>query len=67
MDEKQMEEKIINDLLTKGNKQVVDWITKLDSKELYWLLAKNISYRTIIEIVEMFKKDFDKPINEWDY
>ena len=55
------EEMIIQGLLAKGNKEVVDWIQKLNAEELYQLLAQNITYQIIIELVERFKKDFDTP------
>ena len=51
------EEKIIMDLLSKGNKQVVEWITKLNAEELYGLLTTNITYKTIMELLELFNKD----------
>jgi uncharacterized protein YeeX (DUF496 family) len=59
------EEKIIQDLLAKGNKQVVEWITKLDVEDLYQLLAQNISYKKIIELIKEFKKDFEQKNDEW--
>jgi hypothetical protein len=59
------EEKIIRDLLATGNKQVVEWITKLDAEDLYQLLAQNITYQTIIELIKEFKKDFEPKNDEW--
>ena len=59
------EEKIIQDLLAKGNKQVVEWITKLDVEDLYQLLAQNITYKKIIELIKEFKKDFEQEEDEW--
>lgn len=60
------EEQIINDLLSKGNKQVVEWITKLNAKELYYLLADNLTYKTIKELLELFDKDFQKNNSYYD-
>ena len=56
----EQKEKIIQDLLVKGKKQVVDWITKLNAKEIYYLLAENLTYNTIIELIRLFDKDFKK-------
>lgn len=59
------EEKIIQDLLAKGNKQVVEWITKLEVEDLYQLLAQNIPYKKIMELIKEFKKDFELKNEEW--
>lgn len=60
------EEQIINDLLSKGNKQVVEWITKLNAKELYYLLTDNLTYKTTKELLELFDKDFQKNNSYYD-
>ena len=54
------EQEIIHDLLSKGNKQVVDWITKLDAKEIYYLLTENLTYSTIKGLIKIFDNDFKK-------
>lgn len=61
------EEKIIMDLLSKGNKQVVEWITKLNANELYELLTRNITYKTIMELLELFNKDSEQYGNHDNY
>lgn len=58
--EEQMEKEIIDELLYKGNKQVVDWITKLNPEELYRLLSENITYSTIKGMLKLFDNDFTK-------
>ena len=50
------EEKIIMDLLTKGNKQVAEWISKLNAKELYELIAANVTYGVVKELIELFNE-----------
>jgi hypothetical protein len=60
MTEAELEEKIIDELLYKGNKQVVDWITKLNPTEVYKLLSENLTYSTIREMLRLFDNDFTK-------
>lgn len=59
------EKEIIQDLLSKGNKQVVEWITKLNAEELYYLLTYNITYKIIKELLELFDKDKNERSSEW--